>query len=327
MNIRKRVYGLLALLLGSAGIVAQTSSPFPEVKLHDYYGTMTMAVKATMNGVMLTDDVVIAVYCGDDIRGKGSPHDESNPGVAYLTVYGDASSEKLFFKVFHDGAIAEVDPGNVIFQYNGAVGTPSAPYSLDVPSTTVETTFTAEGWATACLPFNGCVPPGVTLWNATRIENSELKIEQIKATVLPKNMPVLLQCTEGMTTCKWGISVANAEQVTSLRPQTSMLMGATEVTEVTANSILTLGHSNESGEIGFWLFTGSTIPANRAYIADFPSGVRGIKWSTDESTGVKDARSDEERSGVYNLKGEKIDAQHLLPGFYVVNGKKMIVRR
>ena len=149
MNIRKRVYGLLALLLGSAGIVAQTSGPFPEVKLHDYYGTMTMAVKATMNGVMLTDDVVIAVYCGDDIRGKGSPHDESNPGVTYLTVYGDASGEKLFFKVFHDGAIAEVDPGNVIFQYNGAVGTPSAPYSLDVPSTTVETTFTAEGWATA----------------------------------------------------------------------------------------------------------------------------------------------------------------------------------
>ena len=278
MKIRKRVYGLLALLLGSAGIVAQTSFPFPEVKLHDYYGTMTMAVKATMNGELLTDDIVIAVYCGDDIRGKGSPHDDSNPGVAYLTVYGDASGEKLFFKVFHDGAIAEADPGNVIFQYNGTIGTPSAPYILDVPSTTVETKFSVEGWATACLPFNGCVPPGVTLWNATCIENSELKLEQIKTTVLPKDMPVLLQCTDGMTTCKWGTSVASAEQVSSLRPHTSILMGATEATEVTANSVLTLGHSIESGEIGFWLFNGSTSPANRAYIADFPSGVRGIKW-------------------------------------------------
>lgn len=138
---------------------------------------------------------------------------------------------------------------------------------------------------------------------------------------------MLLQCTDGMTVCKWGTSVANAEQISSLRPQTSILMGATEATEVTANSVLTLGHSNESGEIGFWLFTGSTIPANRAYIADFPSGVRGIKWSTDELTSVKDVRSDEPRNGVYNLKGEKIDAQRLLPGFYVVNGKKMIVRR
>lgn len=318
----------LLLLAGSVGLKAQTSDPFPSVNGHNYIGNIPMSVKAVMNGQALTYDVVIAVYCGDQIRGKGSPNDASAPGVAYLTVYGDATVEKLYFKVYHDGAITEVDQGDVSYRFNGNVGTPDAPYILNVPSPTVETTFSAEGWATTCLSFNACVPPGVTVWNATAIEDSELKMEIVNTTVLPKDMPVLLQGTSGMTTCKWGVSVADAEKTVAIRPQSSILVGATEEEPVTAKTVLTLGHSKESNEIGFWLFTGTTIPANRAYIADFPAGTRGVTWTTDNTTHIVPVDGPVDvpvNSPVYNLNGQKMNGR-LRPGCYIKDGKKFLVR-
>lgn len=315
--------GLLLLLVGSASLKAQTGDPFPEVKENTMYN-MPMTVKAEMDGQTLTSDVVIAVYCGEQIRAKGSPANADKPGVVYLAVHSDVIGEKLFFKVFHDGAITDVDPGDVTLQPNGNLGTPSEPYTIVVPAPTVETTFSAEGWATACLPFDACVPPGVTVWNATAIVNSELEMEKVNATILPKEMPVLLQRTDGITTCKWGTAAATEEQTAAIRPQSSILVGAAEATDVTASTVLTLGHSKESGEIGFWLFTGTTIPANRAYITDFPAGTRGVTWATDNSTRIDhvDARVDVD---VYNLKGQKVSGS-LQPGCYIKGGKKFLVK-
>ena len=331
MIIAKRLYGLLALFLtGSAGLMAQTGDPFPDVVPNDYYGNMTMAVKAVMNGEVLTEDVVIAVYCGEQIRGKGCPHDTGNPGVAYLTVYGNESGEKLYYKVaVGDGAVVEVDPG-FTYNYNGCIGTPDNPYMLEVPEPLMTTTFSEEGWATTCLPFDACIPDGVTAWNATGIEKSLLKMEKIDSDMLPANTPAVLQGPESGIR-KWGCAVADAERIAKARPQASILLGTTAETDVTASSVLTLGHSVETAEIGFWLFTGSVIPANRAYIADFPNGARGFKLPMGDATGVQGGKltgsGNANSEYVYNLRGQRVDAQRLQPGFYVVYGRKTIVRR
>ena len=154
------------------------------------------------------------------------------------------------------------------------------------------------------------------------------EIEKAQGKILPKNTPVLLQSNaqqaDGPASYEWLSRVADGDVSTP----GSILAGTTVEKTVDANSVLTLGHSDGSGEIGFWLFTGTTIPAYRAYITDFPSGSRGVKISVDDesTTGVADVRDkmSEVRGEYYNMQGCKVT--NPTKGLYIVNGRKIIVR-
>ena len=91
----------------------------------------------------------------------------------------------------------------------------------------------------------------------------------------------------------------------------SILVGTTEKKEVAANSVLTLGHSKGTGEIGFWRFTGTEIPAYRAYIADFPSGTDGarIGHSMNSISEKGIGNSDKFATAVYDLQGRSLQAE------------------
>lgn len=122
---------LLFLILGTACLRAETSDPFPAVNPHDFYGSMMLSVKVVSSGQVLAEDVTVAVFAGDEIRGKGTPRDANNPGVSYLTVYGNSHAEALTFKVFAKGVL--VEPAAVLtYTYNGITGTPQEPYILDI---------------------------------------------------------------------------------------------------------------------------------------------------------------------------------------------------
>ena len=70
----KIINSLLALLLmGSASLMAQGNDPFGEFNPGDYYGNMTVTAKVVMDGKTLTENVVLAVYSGNDLRGKATP--------------------------------------------------------------------------------------------------------------------------------------------------------------------------------------------------------------------------------------------------------------
>ena len=137
----------LLFLLWSASLTAQTTvtDPFPDVPYRQYYGNMLLTVKAMMNGKALTGDVVIAVYHGNEIRGKDSPTDASRPGVTYLTVYGNYEPDRLHFKIAVGGTIYEVDPGDLVYEFNGVVGTFSNPYIINVPAPGTTTPGDANG--------------------------------------------------------------------------------------------------------------------------------------------------------------------------------------
>lgn len=323
MIISNRIYGLLALLfVGSASLMAQVTDPFPNVPFRKYYGNMQLTAKVMMNEEVLTGDVVIAIYYDDQIRGKGSPSDESHPGVAYLTVYGDYRPDHFHCKVAVNGSIIEVDPGDLAFGLNGVVGSASNPYVIDLPAPVV-TKPSTEGWATTCLPFNAEVPEGVSVWYSTGIADGELLMTKAEGTILPANTPVLLQ-SEGKTSYEWLSRVADGNVTTT----GSIFVGTTEPTVVAANSVLTLGHSNETGEIGFWRFTGTTIPANRAYITVVPAGVRGLvfKFDDDNETFIQEIENGELsiKDGIYDLQGRRIETSIQKKGIYIVNGKKYI---
>ncbi len=324
--ILKRIQTVLALLLvGSVSMLADGSDPFPEVPHAKYQANMTLTAQVVLNGVTLTSEAIVAVYHDDQIRGKGRPN-ASN--VLSITVDGDIDDEDIYFRVFTGGRIIEVDQG-AQYTYYGKIGSADSPYLINL--TTITTNTSAEGWATTCLPFNAAVPEGVTVYAAKSIEDGAVKIEPVSCSILPKKTPVLLK-TETQASYEWLSRVADGDATI----ETNLFKGTTEEIEVEAESVLTLGHGTINKAIGFWLFTGTTIPANRAYLEKPAEGVRGytLDW-TDEVTGIEaidmngDSANASPKSGDkqyargYDLLGRSLTGKsHLM----IINGKKIMVR-
>ena len=186
MKLMNKFYSLLALLLvGSASLQAQDTDPFPDVNFRLYSSNITITAQVVQNNQVVTD-ALVAVYCGDEIRGKGSVGAGTRPDIVFLTVYGDYQGEYQYmhFKVYTEGKIFTYNPNPPIdwedcFVYNDQmVGKVSSPYIIDITpvslandadnTTTLTTwenktcdvaltdrTLTKDGnWNTLCLPFN-----------------------------------------------------------------------------------------------------------------------------------------------------------------------------
>ena len=180
--MRKRIYGLLALLLvGSASLQAQ-SDPFPAISTvaYQYQGTMICTSQVVNNGEVVTD-AVVAAYCGDDFRGKNfAGEDPGHPNHVYLTIYGDYTSYKqyLHFKVFTQGKVFTCNPDPAfVYTFNGSMGSTSNPYIIDITPVSLandadntatlaawkdqtcdimltgRTLYKDGSWNTICLPF------------------------------------------------------------------------------------------------------------------------------------------------------------------------------
>ena len=180
MKLSLKIYSLLALLLlvGSASLLAQTD-PFPKVSFRRYQGNMTITAQVVQNGQAVTD-AIVAVYCGETIRGKETVGSGTNPKLAYLTVYGNNTVEEqqLHFKVYTGGIIFTYTPSAaVIFKNNSSIGTSAAPYTITLPVSladnadnssllatydtqtcdvvlTGRTLYKDGKWNTLCLPFD-----------------------------------------------------------------------------------------------------------------------------------------------------------------------------
>jgi hypothetical protein len=314
---------LVLLLVGSASLMAQADDPFPEVNMNKYPDNMTFFGQVLLDGQVQPDGTVVAVYCGDELRGKGIVKKQGkHEHCAKFVIYGETKGDPLHFKVCTGGRVIEVDQGET-YLTNSKLGSTAGYYLIDLPVPVV-TTPSQEGWATTCLPFNAEVPSGVTVYVATGIKEGELVMKApatgAGASVLPKNTPVLLK-SEGLASYEWLARVADGD----VSADGNIFVGTTEPTAVEPNSVLTLGHSKQTGEIGFWRYTGASIAANRAYITDVPASVRGLSIRIDDATGIDVNR--ESRGGYgswYGLDGHRISGEPAVPGIYVREGKKVI---
>lgn len=100
---------------------------FPIVNSHKYPNTMTVTAQVTIDDEALGTDAIIAVFAGDEIRGKDRPVNE-NEKLAYLTVYGEKSTT-LTFKVWYDGTVYEWSQ-TLTFENESNVGSPTAPFII-----------------------------------------------------------------------------------------------------------------------------------------------------------------------------------------------------
>ena len=334
ISMKNRIYGMLALLfMGSASIMAE-GDPFGDDNPNKYSNTMSLAGCVYLNGEKLGTEAVVAAFCGNILRGKQSPNDQ---GELYLTIGGDYTGDKIYFKVYTGGRVIEVDQ-DLTYTNNATIGSVSEPYIITLPSPIV-TTPTTEGWATTCLPFCAEVPSGVEVWNATAIENSELVMSKVTAgTILPANTPVLVK-SEGLTSYEWLSKVAY-DNASLISINSSLLRGTTEALSVTEKSVLTLGYSNEGNhELGFWLFAGTTINANRAYIADFPADSRGVTFRFGDYSNIASinhysfldepsGRAERNMDHYYDLQGRRLNGQRSMFNGQssMVNGQRSMVK-
>ena len=291
----KRFYSLLAFLLFIAGNAIASplplegqgeapgeADPFGEVDNAKYPNTMTITGYVRLGDEVLDSTAVVAVYQGDELRGKKSPaNNEKFPNILMITIYGETKGQPLHFKVFTGGRVIEVDQG-LTFSNDVRVGKAKDPYYIDLPVPIVTTPVT-EGWATTCLPYNALVPEGVTVWIVTGIdENGILIKDQLEGNILPANTPVLLQGGD-LESYEWLARVADGD----INTEGSILKGTTEDMTFSAGDALVLGES-EDGAAGFWpAEDGTVIPAYSAYIDDYPADIPGATFEENTSTAIQ----------------------------------------
>jgi hypothetical protein len=145
MKHKSKLFSLLALLiLGSARLAAQATDPFPAVDVTKYANSMIITGQVRMNGKVLTkdDNVVVAVFQGDELRGKDVLFDTGSYNDLFMVmVYGDTNGELLSFKVYAEGSIFEADQ-QLTYTINGHTGKPSDPYYIDLHVEGVVTSIT-----------------------------------------------------------------------------------------------------------------------------------------------------------------------------------------
>ena len=324
--ISKKIQVLLALLfVGSASMLADGDDPFPEVPFSNWQGNMTFTAKVLLSDVELGENTIVAVYDGNQIRGKEIIQANKILSMVIGGDYGEYPS--LHFKVYTEGRVIEVDQG-LTYYYNGEVGSYDDPYIINLPLVTTSTS--SEGWGTTCLPYNAAMPEDVTVYAAKEIDGNVLRLTPITGTILPKNTPVLLK-TDGKQDVEWLSRVADGNATIG----TNLFKGTIEPETVEAESVLTLGHANGGNQaIGFWLYTGTNIPANRAYLEknSVTTTSRGLTLSwQDESTGIKAINHSTLTTGhsVYDLQGRPMvnGQRSLFNGqIRISNGKKYLVR-
>ena len=137
MKLMDRFYSLLALLLvGSASLQAQDTDPFPDFNFRLYSSNVVLTAQVKQNNEVVTD-ALVAVFCGNEIRGKKRVGEGTDPNVLYMMVYGDYQAEYqyLHFKVYTGGKIFTYNPNPAIDwedYYNKALGSTSNPYIIDI---------------------------------------------------------------------------------------------------------------------------------------------------------------------------------------------------
>lgn len=172
---------------------------------------------------------------------------------------------------------------------------------------TMSLTLGANGYSS----YSACAPvqvAGATVKGAT-ISGNKLILSGT-GDVVPANTGVILKGTEGATVTLTAAS--------SVSPISTDLTAAVVPTTVEANKTMVL--STKSSVTGFYVFTGTTITANKAYLASVPSSAP-LRIVEDETTGIEEVESEANVGFNYNLMGQQIKSQK---GFAIENGKKVV---
>ena len=351
MKLIHKIYGLLALLLmGSASLQAQ-DDPFGDFNPRLYQGNMQLTAQVRQNGNIVTN-AVIAVYCGDELRGKDRVGNGTNPDVAYLTVYGDytGNNQYLYFKVYTAGQIYTITPTtSIVYEFNGIVGSGPDPYLITLPDISpVNITMNSAGIMTYCseypLDFSNATSETtdaeLKAYVVSDFSPSQSSISLTKVDKVPANTGLLLEGTPGavftvpvvVTDKTWTnllVGVTNAKTVVSKTETRTVDDVETQFT----NFILANG---SHGINWYTLSTSGSIGANKAYLSLKTSDVNAFTgtrliwlYDDDETAHLTTTRFAElmhTADGWYDLSGRQLSCKPTKKGLYINHGKKVVIK-
>lgn len=176
---------------------------------------------------------------------------------------------------------------------------------------------------------NLLVPEGVEAFVANSTKDQSLVMEPI-GNVIPAGTAVYLRTKEVSGLHSYGLhafNVTNEGEDETIGD--NLLQGTDNEITVESKSVLTLGRSE--GEIGFWVYTGTTLNPHRAYIplSSLQDGnVNGFRLDFDGTNDIVQPVSNTtaETQSWYNLQGVKMNGQPTQKGLYINNGKKIVIK-
>ena len=158
------------------------------------------------------------------------------------------------------------------------------------------------------------VPSGVTAYTGVA-EGNVLNLTAIESGIIPAKEPVILKASQSQVYLQY-----TAE--TGTNSTDNMLEGTDEETALSANQYaLSLGQKG----VGFYLWSGKEIGANKAYLTlESPTMAKAFTFQFDdgETTAIEQPTINGKQSGdTYNLNGVRVNDNY--KGIVIKNGKKI----
>lgn len=156
------------------------------------------------------------------------------------------------------------------------------------------------------------------------VEGDKLMLTEIEGNVIPAQTAVVLKGSGGMFTAyNGGVSLAPGVE-NHLRGTAVDITDLDAVKPNMTDKIYVLGvGATNSGNVGFFEFTGSTLAANKAYLVLSPGAAANLRMEfPGEATSIKSVESTDNNRMMYNLNGQRVNAS--AKGIVIMNGKKVV---
>ncbi len=252
----------------------------------------------------------------------------------YAVSLADASPASYFtLEVQYPGyamiRTSSADNGSYYTVYNGEVSawtsdTPDANWKFEVAeSVTITLNDGGDGYyyATACLPYDVTLSTACAYTLTLNGAKNGLTMSDAMS-VVPAGTPIFLRHTEGTVVAT---IASNAAYVTS--PLTTTALTGTYLDKpVTTKTDYFLGKAND--KVGFYLWDGTTLKANRAYLEASKlnnSGVKGFALDfEDDATSIQTIDNGQQTTegAIYNVAGQRMNKMQ--KGINIINGKKIL---
>ena len=295
---------------GNSFTYTSTWDGFSELKDHKVYQTVKLPAGA------YTFKVTYADY-GDDCdnsyvvvaKGKGLPNTANVLGASIASVTMQRKSEQkspaVNFVLAQD---TEVSLGLLINQSGKRCCTihnfqlvrqPATVYEAD-QAAGFDLTVDQSGYNTLYLPYPTVIPEGVTAYVASEVKGNEILLEPILDGILPAKTGVVVTAAAG----QYHFSPSTVSS-----PLISLLRGTLEETETDATQrYYTFSAQSKPG---FYLYNGSSLPANRAYWVTDASDSNEVYYINLTSVGIEGIQGEGTAAPVYDLSGRCVETKRI----------------
>ncbi len=173
-------------------------------------------------------------------------------------------------------------------------------------------------YATFNAPVRVTIPKGLKAYSASVSEDANVLnlTKVVEDGVLEANTPVILYSRSDVT------SLSISEE-TGVEATSNVLSGTNQKITAASGENYVMG-KNENDVVGFYKYTGTTMPAFKAYLGQQTGEeVRAFTFSFEDiETSINAVESHNSNAAIYDLSGRRV--QKAGKGLYIINGKKVM---